>query len=462
MTKLKVFILAGGKGTRLWPLSRENYPKQFIKFFDDTSLYQSTLKRAMKIASEEDIYVITSESLLDMVVSDTIKISEKISKNIITEPEGKNTLPASVLGIYQCAEEDVFIIMPSDHYIEREEEFIANISIAEREAKKGRFLTIGITPNRPETGFGYIEGDKFNKSVYKVKRFIEKPNLDKAKEFIKRKNFFWNSGIFVFKKREFVEALKECEPEIYKYYIKGRDTFLKNYKKLKSQSIDYGIMEKVSIDNVLMVPASFIWNDLGSFDAFENIIHPDEKGNIFKGENDFYAFDSKNNMVLNNQKLTVLLGCEDLICVDSEDALLIMKKGQGQKIKDLFNFLKEKGIKEINYLKTGYRPWGSYTILLEGERYKIKKITVNPQSALSLQMHHHRSEHWVVIKGTAKVIVGEDTHYVHENESIYIPKSTLHRLENPGKIQLEIIEVQNGEYLSEDDIIRMKDDYGRK
>lgn len=221
-------------------------------------------------------------------------------------------------------------------------------------------------------------------------------------------------------------------------------------------------MEKISIDLVSMIPSEFIWNDLGSFDAFENIIPKDENQNIFKGDNDFYAFDSKNNTVLNNQKLTIMIGCENIMCVDSEDALLVMKKGEGQKIKDVFNFLKQRGIKETNYLKTGYRPWGSYTVLLEGERYKIKKISVNPQSSLSLQMHHHRSEHWVVIKGTAKVTVGEQVHFVHENESIYIPKSTLHRLENPGKIMLEIIEVQNGEYLSEDDIIRIKDDYGRK
>lgn len=205
MDNLKVFILAGGKGTRLWPLSRENYPKQFIKFFDDTSLYQSTLKRAMKLVSEENIYVITSQDLLDLVISDTIKISEKVKRNIICEPEGKNTLPAVVLGLFECEDKDVFVVMPSDHYIEREKEFIKNLMTAYQEAEKGKFVTIGITPTRPETGFGYIEGNKLSNGVYSVKAFIEKPDLAKAKEFIKKKSFYWNSGIFIFRKKSFYQ-----------------------------------------------------------------------------------------------------------------------------------------------------------------------------------------------------------------------------------------------------------------
>ncbi len=461
MEKLKIFILAGGKGTRLWPLSRENFPKQFINFFGDTSLYEQTLFRAMKLAAPENIFVISSKDYQDVIKGYTVSVSEKIAKNLIIEPEGKNTLPATLLGCFKLKADDVFLVMPSDHFISDDDKFINAVEAAVKLAKRGGFVTFGIKPTKPETGFGYIEVAEKSKVFFKVKNFVEKPDLERAKQYVEKGNYYWNSGIFVFNCKGFLTATKKYEPTIYKLFGKGEQHYLSNYANIKSQSLDYGIMENIDKKSVFMVPATFQWSDLGSFEAIYQAAKKDALGTAKMGGADVVALDSKNNLVYNDDKLLVTIGVEDIVYIDTEDAILIMKKGMGEKLKEVNKLLKEKNRAEVNYNKTGYRPWGSYTVILKGDRYKIKKIVVNPLAALSLQMHHHRSEHWIVIKGTAKVTVGDKTVFVHENESIYIPKSTLHRLENPGKLDLEIIEVQNGEYLEEDDIVRFEDAYGR-
>jgi len=461
MTTLKICILAGGKGTRLWPLSRENYPKQFIPIFEGQTLFQLTLKRALKITDYQNVYIITSKNFEDLIKRDISSIEPEVIKNVIYEPVGKNTLPAVILGSFYIEKDDIILVLPSDHFIENEDIFINDVKTAYEEAKKGNIVIFGIKPYQPETGYGYIKVRK-QKKIHEVLEFIEKPDIVRAKQYYKDSCFYWNAGIFMFPKALFLSFVKEFEPDIFKSFKKGKKYFLENFRDLKAQSIDYGIMEKIDKRFVKMLEAQFSWSDLGSFESMYDFFDKSKKRNFIIGRGELIEEESYENFIINGDKLIVTLGIKNLIVVDTDDVLLVMQKGEGQKLKNVVEFLIQNNRKEVYYNKQGFRPWGTYTVLLEGERYKIKKITVYPGSSLSLQMHHHRSEHWVVIKGTAKVTINDEVHFVHENESIYIPKSTKHRLENPGKVNLEVIEVQNGEYLDEDDIIRFLDNYGRK
>lgn len=454
---MKTIILAGGKGTRLWPLSRELLPKQFIKIFDDESLFQKAIKRALKFSTEKEIFIVTNKNYKFRVIDELQNINVNIpNENILIEPEGKNTLPAVYYAskiITEKFNDCNFIVFPSDHLIDDNDKFINAIKNSEIFAENW-LITYGIKPAHPSTGYGYIKpGEKISENVYKVEEFKEKPNLELAKKYLNA-GYLWNSGMFLFNTELFTEAVKNYATEIYENF--KNTNIEKIYKNLKEISIDYGIMEKAS--NVAIVPIDVYWNDLGSFDAIYESFKKDKDGNAIKGE--CIIEDSKNNLVI-TQRLTSLINLENLIVIDTDDALLICNRGNTQKVKKIYNFLRDKNDKRAMIHKTAYRPWGKYTVLEESERFKIKRITVLPKRKLSLQRHFHRSEHWVVVKGMAKIIVDSEEKFLRNNESTFISAGTLHQLENPGIIPLEIIEVQIGEYLEEDDIERIKDDYGR-
>ncbi|MBS0615258.1 MAG: mannose-1-phosphate guanylyltransferase/mannose-6-phosphate isomerase [Verrucomicrobia bacterium] len=454
---MKIIILAGGKGTRLWPISRGSFPKQFLKLGDELSLLQKCVKRFLPIAEPADFVIVTSNEYRHLVKEQLCSLDPRFESQILVEPAARGTAPAIALGVkylqekYGMGEEEVVVVSSSDHLISPQEEFLKAVYRAEEVAKQGYLITFGIEPKRPETGYGYIKIEQTaDPLVCKAHEFIEKPPLEQAQAFLKSDEYLWNSGIFAFTAHQFWLELKHHAPEM-------ATISLSNFESMPSVSIDYALMEKSK--NIAVIRLNLSWSDIGSWDSIFDEFAKDTNQNVKMGN--IVDIGTKNCLIVGGKRLIATMGLEDMIIIETDDAILIGKKGESQKVKALVDELKKQNRKEIHEHQTVYRPWGSYSILEEGDRYKVKRIVVNPHQKLSLQYHYHRSEHWIVVKGAAKVTIGEKETYLHENESTYVPKSAVHRLENPGKVPLEMIEVQVGEYVGEDDIVRIEDVYGR-
>ncbi|MCS7130141.1 MAG: mannose-1-phosphate guanylyltransferase/mannose-6-phosphate isomerase [Archaeoglobaceae archaeon] len=450
---MKTLILAGGKGTRLWPLSRELMPKQFIKLFENSSLFQKTVERALIFSKPEEVFIVANREYKFRILDDLEEIGIEIPKeNIFLEPMAKSTLPA-IFWVLK-SNSGKFAVLPSDHLLEVNEEYKKAFSSAEKLADN-YLVTFGIKPTKAHTGYGYIKPGKAVGDGFIVDQFKEKPDLETAKRYVES-GYYWNSGMFLFDSDLFREEVKKLAPDIFKAFDNS-EKIDEIYKKIPEISVDYGILEKSK--RVAVVPLATKWSDLGSFDSLYDVLKKDENGNAIVGEKPL-SFESRNNLIV-AQKLIAMIGVEDLILVDTDDALLISKLGKSEKVKELHKVLSKRGDKRAVIHRTAYRPWGTYTLLEEGERYKIKRITIKPGKRLSLQRHYHRSEHWVVVKGTARVVFDNKEILLRPGESTFIPAGVIHRLENPGKVDLEVIETQIGEYLEEDDIERIEDDYGR-
>lgn len=465
-------ILSGGSGTRLWPLSRKAHPKQLLPLLNDTSLLQDTINRLVGLDGIDKAVVICNEEYRFMVAEQAHSTSIGASA-IILEPVGRNTAPAIALAAFDALkkEEDaILLVLPADHDIKNIAEFHKAIEIGLGQALDDKFVTFGIVPDSPETGYGYIKSaDSVGvNEVSKIEKFVEKPDQETATKYLDEGGYYWNSGMFMFKASAYLDALQTFAPEIYKacqnainagkvdmdFIRVGVDEFTQ----CPADSIDYAVMEKVS--NAVVIPVDIGWSDVGSWSALHEIGVQDENNNIFIG--DTKSVSTKHCYVRAEHKLVTTLGVENLIIVDTADALLVAHKDQVQDIKKIVESLSAENRAEVNLHKRVCRPWGCYQGIDQSDRFQAKRITVNPGAILSLQLHHHRAEHWVVVNGTARVTKGEETFILSENESTYIPLGTKHRLENIGKIPLELIEVQTGSYLGEDDIVRFDDVYGRE
>lgn len=469
MNNVHAVILAGGSGSRLWPLSRQHLPKQFLVLDGEDSLLQTTINRLSPTITAKDVLIVTQESHAKGEAYHAL-----LPYQALYEPIGRNTAPAIALAaayLVRNGEDPVMVVLPADHTIQNEALFRAHLDSAIQAALSGKLVTFGIQPTRPDTGFGYIKTKRASapaSAIFEVERFTEKPDLETAERFLKEGGYYWNSGMFVWRASVILAEIQRYLPDVYRIAqtilaeSKAEGTFQqaveKHFSAMPSISIDYGVLEKS--DRVSLIPCDIGWNDVGSWQAVHEISPKDENGNVLQGN--VVAVGCKNSLIRAEKRLVAAIGMEDICVIETADAVLISKSDQTQRVREVVDTLQKNGATEHIYHTKVNRPWGSYTVLEEDpEGFKLKRIEVAPGARLSLQSHKRRSEHWVVVSGTATVTNGDQVLTVHKNQSTYIPIGAKHRLENLGKEPLHIVEIQVGDYLGEDDIQRYEDNYGR-
>jgi mannose-1-phosphate guanylyltransferase/mannose-6-phosphate isomerase len=467
-------VLSGGSGTRLWPLSRELYPKQLLALVAKGTMLQETLARVQGVQDVGAPIVVCNESHRFLVAEQLREISAT-PQSILLEPVGRNTAPAvaiaamaAISGSEAASDEAMLLILPADHVIRNVAAFRAAVAVGLKAATQGKLVTFGVVPDKPETGYGYIKRGAGEGPAYPIAQFVEKPDLPTAVRYVESKEYFWNSGMFLFRATAFLDELRSLAPDVYeacahaftaaKHDLDFTRLPAKEFGACRSDSIDYAVMEKTK--HGIVVPLDAGWSDVGSWSALHDAIPGDANNNVCVG--DVLVEDTHGCYLQSTSRLVATVGLKDHVVVETKDAVLIAPKDRVQDVKALVNQLKKQGRYESLMHREVFRPWGSYDSVDSGERFQVKRLTVKPGAEMSLQMHHHRAEHWIVVSGTARITRDDETFLLEENQSTYIPLGARHRIANPGKIPLHIIEVQSGTYLGEDDIVRFEDRYGRE